>query len=202
MLETIINIIKDVPWFWVLIIGFLMTLIENLFPPAPGDSVIVFTGAIASFGNVNIYMLVLTTTIGSIVGFLIMYLLGKKFEYKIIHSDKFKFISRKAILKVENWFSKYGYWLIVINRFIAGTRAVISFFAGMSGLSLKLTILLSAISALLWNSILIYLGFKFGNNWELINNYISLYGKILFPIGIAAILFFSIRYFFISKKST
>lgn len=194
MLETIVDILKDVPWYWVLIIGFLMTMTENLFPPVPGDSIIVFTGAMASFGNVNVYQLILTVTLGSVVGFVIMFLLGKKFDKVLLDSNKFKFISRKAVNKVEGWFKQYGYWLIVINRFIAGTRAVISFFAGMANLSIKLTILLSAISALIWNSVLIYFGYQFGNNWKLLDKYLDIYGKTVIPIVAGIILFFVIRY--------
>lgn len=196
ILEKTVTYLKDVPWFWVLITGFLITTIENLFPPAPGDSIVVFTGAMASISNESIIPLLLFTTFGSVVGFVIMFLLGKQFDTKIIHSDKFSFISRKAVKRVEDWFKKYGYWLIVANRFIAGTRAVISFFAGMSKLSLRLTTLLSAISALLWNFILIYSGYKFGENWRLINKYLDLYGKIILPILAVVALFFGVRYLY------
>ena len=196
ILEKTVNYLQDVPWFWVLITGFLITMIENLFPPAPGDSIVVFTGAMASISSESIIPLLLFTTLGSVVGFVLMFLLGKQFDTKIIHSDKFAFISRKAVNKVEDWFKKYGYWLIIANRFIAGTRAVISFFAGMSKLSLRLTTLLSAISALLWNFILIYSGYKFGENWRLINKYLDLYGKIILPILAAIALFFGIRYLY------
>jgi len=196
ILEITVNYLEDVPWFWVLITGFLITMIENLFPPAPGDSIVVFTGAMASISNEGIIPLLLFTTVGSVVGFVIMFLLGKQFDTRVIHSDKFAFISRKAVNRVEDWFKKYGYWLIVANRFIAGTRAVISFFAGMSKLSLRLTTFLSAISALLWNFILIYSGYKFGENWRLINKYLDLYGKIILPILAAIALFFGIRYLY------
>jgi membrane protein DedA with SNARE-associated domain len=201
MLESIIDIIKDVPWYWVIVIAFLMTFVENIFPPVPGDSVIVFTGAMASFGNVNFFLLLAFASIGSLLGFLTMYYLGFKFESSVIHSDKFKFISRQALFKVESWFKKYGYWLIVINRFIAGTRAAIAFFAGMSHLSVKITAVLSFISALIWNSILIYLGYAFGDNWQLINHYLGLYGKLFIPVLAAIVLFFAIRYFIKRKKS-
>lgn len=201
MLEAIIEILKDVPWYWVIVIAFMMTFIENVFPPAPGDSVIIFTGAMASFGNVNFYLLLAFASVGSLVGFLAMYYLGYRFESSIIHSDKFKFISRKTLFKVENWFKRYGYCLIVINRFIAGTRAAIAFFAGMSHLSVKVTAVLSLISALIWNSILIYLGYAFGDNWQIINHYLGLYGKIFIPVLAAIALFFIIRYFIKKKKS-
>jgi len=194
MLESTIEFLSTVPWYWVLLAALVATMVENLFPPAPGDSVIVFTGTLVAFGTVGFFPLLIVSTIGSILGFAIMFILGAKFEHSVIESGKFKFISRKLLAKVERWFQRYGYGLIVINRFIAGTRAVIAFFAGMSGLNFSITIALSAVSALLWNSVLIFLGFKFGENWEIIDHYLDLYGKIVAPIAAAILLFFIIRW--------
>ena len=37
----------------------------------------------------------------------------------------------QRIEKIEVWFAKYGYWVIFANRFLSGTRSVISLFAGI-----------------------------------------------------------------------
>ena len=68
--------------------------------------------------------------------------------------------------------------MIVANRFLAGTRAFVSFFAGMSKMSLPVTTLLSALSAAVWNSILLYLGMVFANNWRVGAEYLALYSKV------------------------
>jgi membrane protein DedA with SNARE-associated domain len=114
-----------------------------------------------------------------------MFWLGKLFGEKIIETNKFKFLSEENLRKPENWFKKYGYWLIVANRFLAGTRAVISFFAGISHLRFGITMILSVVSSLLWNAFILYLGAKFGQHWEVANDFIGEYGKFLM-IGIIA----------------
>ncbi len=201
MFESTIEILSSVPWFWVLVIAFFTTLIENLFPPAPGDSVIVFAGTLIAIGSVGFVPLLIATTLGSVVGFVIMFLLGRNVDEKIMHSSVFSFISRDGVKKVEGWFQKYGYALIIANRFLSGTRAVISFFAGMSHLIFWKTVVLSALSALLWNGILLALGALFGEHLEEIFHYMELYGKILLPIGGVIIIGLVINWYIKNRKS-
>ena len=200
MLEEIVNYLVQVPWFWVLIIAFITTLLENIFPPAPGDSVLVFMGTLIGIKSGSFIEILLAATLGSTLGFGIMYVLGRQFDHIIMDTDKFRFISRPALKKVEEWFEKFGYWLIVANRFLSGTRAVISFFAGMSRLNLTVTIMLSLVSSLIWNSILLSFGNTFGDNWQLIDKYLSLYGKIIFPVVLLLIAAFVGAQFY-KKKS-
>ncbi|MCO5251259.1 MAG: DedA family protein [Candidatus Kapabacteria bacterium] len=197
-----IEFLSTVPWYWVLVIAFLTTLIENVFPPAPGDSILVFTGTLIGIGVVGFVPLLLVSTLGSTLGFAIMFYFGSKFDRAIMESGRFKFISREALIKVEKWFQIYGYRLIVANRFLSGTRAVISFFAGMSKLNFTKTIILSALSSLIWNSILLYFGYAFGDNWEKIDEYLSLYGKIIFPVAGLIIVFFIVRWFINNKNGS
>ncbi|HOK15180.1 MAG TPA: DedA family protein, partial [Candidatus Kapabacteria bacterium] len=187
MLETLIEIIQKIPPFWILIIAFAVTYIENIFPPSPSDAALVFMGALVGTGTVGFIPLLLFATIGSTLGFITMFVLGVRFEMKFIETDKLKFVSKKALMKVDDLFKKWGYWLIVANRFLSGTRAVIAFFAGMSLLSFRKSTVLSFLSALLWNFILIYSGYIFGDNWKKVDEYMTLYGYILIPVVVVLI---------------
>lgn len=198
--EAAIQYLKDVDWYWVLIFAFLVTMIENIFPPSPSDSVLVFTGTLIPLGTVGFIPLLLVATLGSVVGFIIMFVLGYNFGHRVVESNRIKFINQKSLEKPEEWFRKWGYYLIVANRFLSGTRAVISFFAGMSELSLSKTIILSAVSALIWNAILIYLGYIFADNYQLILGYIEQYGKIIFIIISVLLVAFLIKKFWWDKR--
>ncbi len=201
MLETLIEIIQKIPPFWILIIAFAVTYIENIFPPSPSDAALVFMGALVGTGTVGFLPLLLFATIGSTLGFITMFVLGVRFEMKFVETDKLKFISKNALSKVDELFKKWGYWLIVANRFLSGTRAVIAFFAGMSLLSFRKSTVLSFFSALLWNFILIYLGFIFGDNWKKVDEYMTLYGYILIPVVAVLVAAYFIYSFIQSKNS-
>jgi len=192
--------LKTIPWYSILLFSLFITFLENIFPPSPSDVLLVFMGTLVSIGTVSFFPLMIMASIGSTLGFLAMYYLGYKFESKIINSSKLSFVSKASLEKPEKWFQKYGYYIIVANRFLSGTRAVISFFAGMSKLNLTKTTLLSTVSAMIWNSVLIYLGVKFADNLDLVKEYITLYGKIVFPIIIIVLLVLAIKFFVFNGK--
>ncbi len=201
MFEDILSRIATFPPFWIYITLFFFAFIENVFPPSPSDVVLVVGGSLVGAGATNFFLSLTFATLGSIFGFMLMFYIGSTVDKKVIHSGKFKYIPVDTLDKVETWFRKYGYFIIVANRFMPGTRAVISFFAGISNLEPKKTFTLCFISALLWNAILLYLGFIFGDNVELVDKYLNTYSNIVIAVTAVVILFFIIRYFFRKRKS-
>lgn len=153
--------------------------IENIFPPVPSDLLIVFTGSLVTSNKISLIPSILFTTLGSSLGFLTMYMIGNKFGAVIVNNQYYKFISAEALNKIESWFIKHGLSIIILNRFLSGTRAFISFAAGFMHLHLPTTILFATISSLLWNSILIYFGYSLGSQWQIIGMYLSTYGQFV-----------------------
>lgn len=173
---------------------FSIAFIENIFPPSPSDLVVVFAGSLIGIGRVGFVETLLMATLGSTAGFVVMYKIGDWFGVRIIEGRKIKFLPVEGVRKVESWFAQYGYGIIVANRFLAGTRAVVSFFAGMSKLNLLRTTLLSFLSALAWNAILLTGGFFLGENWQEIDFYLSTYSKVVTVIVVVAIIVVVVRY--------
>ncbi len=202
MLESAIDFIQHLSPIGILLFACFITFTENIFPPSPSDLLLVFCGTLVGMGTIDFIPLTLMATLGSTIGFAVMYWLGLKFETNAVEKKKLKFIPEEALLKVEGWFQKWGYWLIIANRFMSGTRAVISFFAGMSKLNFLKTLSLSAVSALLWNGILVFLGMKLGENWRVIGDYLGTYGKIIGAILVVIAIIFAIRWYLKRKKET
>lgn len=179
MLESAIEFLQTLSEPGVLAFVFFITYIENLFPPSPSDVLLVFCGTIVGLGTVGFVPMFATATAGSITGFLTMYWIGHAFGTRLIEKKKIPFLPLDAVEKVEAWFRKYGYWLIVANRFLTGTRAIISFFAGLSKLPWLRTTLLCGVSAAVWNVILIFVGYKLGENWQSIEVYLGRYSQVV-----------------------
>ncbi len=142
----------------------------------------------------------LFATAGSTLGFVAMYKIGDWFGVHIVERRKFSFLPIESIKKAEAWFLKYGYWVIVANRFLAGTRAVVSFFAGMSELGLGKTTVLCFLSALLWNAILLTAGFYLGQNWERIGYYMVGYSRSVTALVVVTVLLLLAWYFLKKRK--
>jgi membrane protein DedA with SNARE-associated domain len=201
MIEHILNFISELSPFWIYVSLFAFAFVENVFPPSPSDLVVIIAGSLIGTHSLHFIPTLLVTTIGSVAGFMVLFFIGTQFDKKVIRAGKVRFIPTEGLEKVEKWFSRYGYWIILANRFLPGTRSVISLFAGLSELEVKKTIILAAISALIWNSSIIYLGIIFGHNIGLVDHYLSTYSNIALIVTCAVILFLILNYFWKKKKS-
>lgn len=179
---------------WIYVSSGLVAFIENVFPPFPSDAIIVAVGSMAGAGRIDMLPALLSSTTGSTIGFVTMYKVGDWFGQRIVEQGKIRFLPIEQIHKVEAWFLKYGYWVVVGNRFLSGTRAVVSFFTGLSELSLGACIVLSFVSALLWNGILLMAGKTLGQNWSAVTLFLEAYGKAATTVVILVALAFVGRF--------
>jgi membrane protein DedA with SNARE-associated domain len=200
MIEELLARISGLTPILIYILLFTFAYVENLFPPSPSDMVIVIGGSLIGTGYLSFVPALVFSTGGSTAGFLTAFAIGWQLDKKLLHSGKLKFITVEAVERVENAFRKFGYYLIVANRFLPGTRAVISFFGGMSRLNVHKTLILSALSSLLWNIVLLYLGIMFGKNVGVVDKYLKTYSNIVVAVSVAVVVFFVVRYFINKKK--
>lgn len=168
-----------------LIFGFIAYL-ENVVPPIPGDILVVFGGYLAAEQVIGFYTLLSVTTVASVIGFMNMYVIGRYFGDKIeVQRRKFwlmKFLDVKYFDKAKRWMAIWGQWVIVTNRFLAGTRSIISVTAGLTQTKVYQTIISSSISSLLWNFILLGLGWIVHENWQIIGHYLNIYGTVILSV--------------------
>ncbi|MBI9070637.1 MAG: DedA family protein [Melioribacteraceae bacterium] len=202
MLEEIILYISSVDVVWLYCILFFFAFIENIFPPSPSDVVVVAGASLIASTSLGFIPVLFITSIGSSLGFMLMYYLGMYLSEHVLRSGKLKFISQNSIDKTDKWFTKYGYKLIIANRFMPGTRSVISFFSGVSELDKIKTFVYATISAFVWNILLVYLGMSVGNNIELIDYYLSTYSNIALIITGIILAIWLIRFFIIKNRKS
>lgn len=160
--------------------------LENVVPPIPGDLLVAFGGYLAAEQIIGFTPVLAITTVASVAGFMSMYAIGTHFGEQIeIHRRRFwlmKFFDVKYFDKGKRWMYRWGQRVILANRFLAGTRSVISLTAGITKTNLYPTILSSTISSLLWNSILLGTGWLVHENWQIIGHYLNVYGWIILGI--------------------
>lgn len=192
MLETLFNFIEQAPIWLVFIAIFLASYIENIFPPIPGDTILIFGAYLVGRGNLSFSMALVTTLLGSVMGFMTLYVVGLKYGRGFMYSKQQTWFSPKSLKRVERLFTRWGYGVVFINRFLAGLRSVVGLFSGIGKLNIWKVILLSTASSLLWNGTLIWLGSSIGENWEQIGVYLKRYNtavSILIVMIIGGFLF-------------
>jgi len=194
MLDFIENLFTQIDPIIAYLIFFISAFAENVIPPVPGDTVVVLGAYLVSIGQLGFWGVYVSTTLGSLAGFATMYLIGRYFGRQFItKKSRAKVFKEKYIHKAEVWFSNWGYWVILANRFLSGTRSVISIFSGIFHLNLLLVLILAALSASIWNALLILGGVLLGNNWHIISDILTRYNQIVIILVMVIIGYFLIR---------
>ncbi len=153
---------------------YLSAVIENLFPPIPGDTITALGAFLVGTGRLNYTPVYILTTLGSVTGFMMLYFLGRLLGRKFFIKHDISFFSKKSIVKAEQWFRRRGHLIVLINRFLPGVRSAISLVSGMSFLPPLRMFLYSLASAAVWNLIWIQVGYTLGNNWSVVRDKIEL----------------------------
>lgn len=144
----------------------LSAFVENVFPPIPGDTIMAFGAFLVGIGRLDFLWVFISTTLGSLLGFMSLFWIGGYLGRHFFIEKDYRFFKAKDIIKAEDWFRKYGYFLIALNRFFPGIRSVISIAGGISGLKVTGVMFLALISCGVWNILWIMLGYILGTKWE------------------------------------
>lgn len=184
---------------------FLLIAIENIFPPIPSEVILLFGGFMTTYTTLNIIGMIFSSTLGSLIGAIVLYYIGKIFNKerlkKIISGKIGKILRLKNsdIDKADHWFDTKGNKTVFFCRFIPIVRSLISIPAGMSEMPMFKFLLYTIFGSLIWNTVLIVLGSIVGNNWESILNIFDTYSHII--LVLLVIIFIVGVYIFYRKKS-
>ncbi len=176
-------------------------MVENLFPPFPGDSITLIGAYMVGIGSLHFWHTYLFTTAGSLAGFLILYGVGLRFGRRYFYRKDFLYFSRASIREVESLFQRRGVIILALNRFFSGIRAVISLTAGIARYDWRIVVGLGFASCVLWNGILIYAGSQVGENWEMVMNWIRQYNLIVFSIAGSLLFLWSYFHLYLPAKA-
>ncbi|MGJ9457546.1 DedA family protein [Oceanobacillus sp. CF4.6] len=164
---------------------FLMMTLENVFPPIPSEIVLPFGGFLTTYTDLTVIGIVVTATLGSVIGAMILYSIGllvdvERLEKIVDRYGHLVRIKKEDIHKADAWFDKYGYWTVLFCRMIPLVRSLISIPAGMSNMKFSLFLFFTTIGTLAWNMILISIGVILGENWEDILGFMDVYSSIVY----------------------
>ena len=157
--------------------------IESTFVPLPSEVVIPPAGYLTVHGDMNVALVVAAGTFGSILGACINYSIaffwGRGFLDKY---GKFLFLPQERLVSMDRFFSRHGEITTFVGRLIPGVRHYISFPAGLAKMSLSRFIFYTGFGALIWITILAFIGRTVGNNIDLVKSHLHTVTFILIPV--------------------
>jgi membrane protein DedA with SNARE-associated domain len=146
---------------------FILMLLESSSLPIPSEVILPFAGFLAFKTQLNIVLIIITATIAGVIGSLIDYYIGKK-GVNILEKHKILghvVLSNDQLAVASHWFYKYGSVMVFLGRLVPGFRTFISFPAGAVRMSLTKFVAFTAVGCVIWNTILVYVGYYLGSNW-------------------------------------
>ena len=144
----------------------LLMAIESSFIPFPSEVVVPPAAyKAAATGELNVWLVILSATLGALIGAFINYLLalwlGKPIVYKFANSriGHMCLLDEQKVIKAEQFFIRYGVAATLVGRLVPAVRQLISIPAGLARMNLAKFALYTAIGAGLWNCVLAAMGY-------------------------------------------
>ena len=129
----------------------------------PGDSLLFSAGLVAAArSDVNIVILVFTVFLAAFIGDQVGYVLGRKIGRPYFQRRNSKRM-QKMLLKSERFYEKYGWWSVVIARYIPWVRTFVPPIAGTVKMNYYKFLSANALGAFLWGVGITLAGFYSGS---------------------------------------
>lgn len=203
MQQFILHIIEQFGYFGI----FFLILIENVFPPIPSEVILLFSGFFSSYTSLSVFYMILASTLGSFLGAIILYYIGKIFNKerlkKIVNGrlGKILFLKENDIDKADEWFDNKGNKSVFFCRFVPIVRSLISIPAGMSEMPMGKFIIYTICGSMIWNTVLICLGYRLGSNWEYVLTILDKYQMVVIVILVIIFGYVIIKFYRKKRKS-
>jgi membrane protein DedA with SNARE-associated domain len=169
--------------------------LENLFPPLPSEVILPLAGFTASQGDMSLVSAVVWTTVGSLVGALVLYYLGAALGRHRMRqiAVRMPLIKVEDVDRAEAWFARHGTKAVFFGRMIPLFRSFISIPAGIERMGLATFVLYTTLGSLIWNVIFVMSGYLLGENWHLVAGYVDPLQKLVIVAVVVAVAWFVVN---------
>ena len=165
---------------------FLSAFLESVFPPVPGDTMIVFGAYLAGIGILRVLPAYLVIWAGSVLGLMFVYTIAYVKGRDLLLSLESKWITESRMKKAESWFSRYGDRVVIFNRFLPSVRTFIGIVAGVARMHPLRMFAYVVLGTFLWNSLLVYFGLTVGENWRLVVDALQAYNWVVLGVMVVS----------------
>lgn len=177
-LEPLLDWLVASPEWVVLLVLAMAAMLENLIPPIPADTVVLFGGFLAARGAAGIWGAFLAVWIANVAGALTVYALGRRYGITFFRGRLGRMILEpRQLARLDRFYRRWGVGVIFLSRFLPMFRAVVPVFAGVARLGVVRTALPLAAASALWYGALVYLGATAGANWPALAARVESAGK-------------------------
>ena len=174
----------------------LLVIAENLFPPIPSEIVLPFAGFVARRGDGSVVVMVVASTVGSVVGALVLYAIAAAIGPERIHAFVVRFgkwfgVKESDMVRAEEWFDRRSNAAVLVGRCVPLIRSLVSIPAGFRRMKFVPFITLTAVGSAVWNIALIGTGAALGDQWDRVGEYVGIFQWLVIAVIVGAVLKFA-----------
>lgn len=169
---------------------FLLMALENIFPPIPSELIMPLAGFAAARGELNVTLVVLAGTAGSIIGALPWYYAGR-----IVGRDRLKRLAARHgrwmtvtpsdVDTALQTFQRHGHAAVFFGRLVPAIRTLISVPAGIARMPMLAFLAYSTAGSLIWTALLTAAGYLLEAKYAMVADYVDPVSKIVVGLVIA-----------------
>ena len=156
----------------------LLMFLENLFPPLPSEVIMPMSGFVAGKGKLNIVGVLLAGGLGTVCGALFWYGIARwlgeaRLKRWADRHGRWITLSPTDIERLDGWFDRHNRWAVPAGHLVPGIRTLISIPAGIFEMRLASFVLLTALGAGAWTTLLGIAGFVLGARFDEVDRYLG-----------------------------
>jgi membrane protein DedA with SNARE-associated domain len=172
-----------------------VVLMENLFPPIPSEVVLPLAGYQVSRGVLGFGWSVVAATIGSVVGALLLYWLGRRGgRPAVLRYGRVLRVTDDDLDRADAWMQRRGAWAVLLGRMVPGLRSIVSIPAGVLCMPMLRFTVLTTVGSAVWNAALIAAGVALGSAYSRLSGPISAAALVVLAVAAVAAFFFIRRW--------
>jgi membrane protein DedA with SNARE-associated domain len=187
VVESIISLISSFSYVGIFVAAF----VETIFPPIPSELIFPLAGFVSfksDHSYFQVFLMAFSGALGSTIGAVLIYFLSYRFgRVAVLKLGKYFLVNENKVKKSEDWFEHYGVYAVFLGRLAPGIREIISIPAGIAKMNFTNFIIFTFAGSLVWSTLLVFLGYAFGNSWISLSNALSDFFPIFFAILILCI---------------
>ena len=168
-----------------------LVLAENVFPPIPSEVVLPLAGFLSSRGRMDLVLVIVAATLGSVLGALLLYEAGARTGRARLRRlvDRMPLMEVDDLDRAEAWFDRHGELSVLIGRCIPVVRSLISVPAGVQGMPRWRFTVLTTLGSGVWNTAFVLGGWALGTRFSEIERYSGwLNAAVYTAIGVLLVL--------------
>jgi membrane protein DedA with SNARE-associated domain len=168
----------------------LLVALENIVPPIPSEIVLAMAGFLAHEGKINVLLVWVAATAGSVVGALALYWLGYALGEDRLKRwlDHIPLVDSDDLDTADRWFERHEKTAVLFGRCAPVVRSLISIPAGANHMKLGVFTLLTTIGSGVWNVIFVGGGYALGTRWQDVEKYSSWFNYVIYAFFAVAII--------------